>query len=618
MQFPKIPIIALTGLADEDTAVKALRMDIQEYLIKGQTNSALLTRSIRYAIERKQAIEELRESEERLREAFAHAPVGMVLTDPDGRYLYTNRAYQEIVGYSEQELRQPDFDFRRLTHPEDVEDNIRAMKRLLSGEIPAFFIEKRCVRKDGGIVWVRLSTSIRRDAEGRPFQLVGLIENIDERKRLESRIQHMAHHDSLTCLPNRRLFQEVAGIELAQARRNRKKLATFFLDLDRFKEINDTLGHKIGDELLMETAARLKAVIRTSDTVARIGGDEFNLLIPDIRHPEYSSEVAQKILNEIRKPFRIRGHELNITASIGISIYPDDSEEIDTLLRYADIAMYYAKEHGRNRYQFYNPVINTRSLERSNFEASLRRAIEQAEFRLYFQPLVDIVTRKIVSVEVLLRWQHPERGLLLPGQFFREADDSGLMGEIDEWVLKAVSVQIKTWLNEGLSPACITMNVSATQFKSPDFVRRISGIMVETGLPPQCLAIEIAEATAMENIENTTELVQELTKIGVNVSIDNFGTGYSSLNHLRRLPVRKLKIDRSFVRDITTNSDDQAVVTAVLLMAHTMKLKVVAEGVEGIDQLKFLQTLQCDEAQGFLFGRPLPAERIGELVGSAK
>jgi len=424
--------------------------------------------------------------------------------------------------------------------------------------------------------------------------------DITDRKRMEEEIKHMAQHDTLTGLPNRRLFNEIIHIELAQARRNGRKVALLFLDLDRFKEINDTLGHETGDQLLKQTAVRLKGIIRTSDTVARIGGDEFNVLIPDIAYPEYASEVAHKILNEIRKPFEVKGHDLAVSTSIGISVFPDDGEEVDTLMRYADIAMYYAKEHGRNMLQFYNPVINTRSLERMKFENSLRQAIDRNEFRLYYQPLVNVMTGKILSAEVLLRWQHPERGLLLPEQFLEAADDIGFMPEIDEWVLKV----------------CITVNISNRQFQNPDLITRVAAILRETGMPAECLDLEISEAVVMSNGENTLARLGALVRMGVQISVDNFGTGYSSLNQLKRLPIGKLKMDKSFVRGIADDSDDRAIVNAVLLLAHSLKLKVVAAGVERDSQLLLLRDLHCDEAQGYLFSRPLPAEQFRELVGA--
>ena len=501
--------------------------------------------------ERKRVEEELRVSEQRFREVFDHAPIGIILADLQGRYQHVNNAFCWIVGYSREELLEGGFDLKQFTHPDDLEDTVRGIKKLTAGEVPAFFIEKRYIRKDGSTIWVRVSASLRRDARGNrsrssgssrisgsasrpnrpsaraksgsapwpttsrsshgwpttragssgstsagsttpararkrcaggdgkrcsiPSTAIAWLEasgmavgrgeawedtfplrgrdgayrwflcraipirneqgkvvrwfgtntDITERRQMEEEVRHLAQHDALTGLPNRRLFNEIIKLELAQARRNNGKLAILFLDLDRFKEINDTLGHETGDELLKQTAVRLRSVIRTSDTVARIGGDEFNVLIPDMSCPEYAVEVAQKILNEIRRPFAVNGHELTVSTSLGISVYPDDGEEIDTLMRYADIAMYYAKEHGRNMYQFYNPVINTRSLERIRFENSLRHAIEHDEFALYYQPLVDLETRRMVSVEVLLRWKHPEQGMLEPASSSRRPRRSG-------------------------------------------------------------------------------------------------------------------------------------------------------------------------------------------------
>ncbi len=611
--FSEVPIIVLTGLADEGMALNALRIDIQDYIVKGQISGSVISRSIRYAIERKKVADALRESEEKFRAFFESAAVGTALVDvKSGRFLQVNDRLCQITGYDRSELlaRTPG----EITESMDRERDRELFDALIAGRTSEYSVEKRYRRKNGTIVWVQVAVTVTRDSEGRPFQLIGLVEDIDKRKRLEQEIRQMALHDPLTGLPNRRLLQEVANVELAQARRNGKKIAVLFLDLDRFKEINDTLGHETGDRLLKETAIRLKSVVRTSDTVARIGGDEFNVLLPDIAHPEYSSEAAQKILNEIRKPFRLNGHELIISTSIGISVFPDDSEDFPALLRYADIAMYYAKEHGRNRYQFYSPVITTRWHERLDIKNSLRRALENGEFILYFQPLINIETDRPVSIEALLRWRHPERGLLLPGQFFGAADDIGLMGEIDEWVLKAVSGHIRTWQEQGIPHPCVTVNVSARQFQSRTLIGQISRLLDDTGLRPGCLEIDITETTAMRNLQHVIARVRELMKLGVQVSIDDFGTGFFSLNHLKRLPIRKLKIDRSFVRDLETNSDDRAIVTAVLVLAHAMNLKVVAEGVEGMNQLEFLRGLHCDEAQGFFLGAPMPAEKIRELV----
>jgi diguanylate cyclase (GGDEF)-like protein/PAS domain S-box-containing protein len=557
------------------------------------------------------AEEALRQSEERFRTLADNIAQLAWMADEKGRVFWYNKRWFDYTGAGQEEMR--GWGWQKVHHPDHVGRVMDSFRR--SFEAGEEWEETFPLRgRDGGYRWFLSRAIPIRNEGGNVIRWFGTNTDITDRREMEEEIRHMAQHDTLTGLPNRRLFNEIITIEVAQARRNGTKLALFFLDLDRFKEINDTLGHETGDELLKQTAVRLRSAIRTSDTAARIGGDEFNVLITDIFYPEYASEAAQKILNEIRRTFSVKGHDLTLSTSIGISVFPDDGEEIDTLLRYADIAMYYAKEHGRNMYQFYNPVINTRSLERMRLENSLREAIEQNQLRLYFQPLVAVETRKMVSAEALVRWQHPDRGLLEPGQFFAAAEEVGFMSEIDNWVMQAAGVQIKRWIDDGISPPRVTVNLSNSRFQSPGLVKRISGILEETGLPPACLEIEIAELTTMGDIERTIALLQELTPMGVQISIDHFGTGCLSLSHLKRMPVRKLKIDRSFIREIPDGPDGRAVVAAVLLLAHSLKLKVVAAGVEMDDQLSFLAEARCDEAQGFLFSQPLPAERFRELV----
>ncbi len=656
-----VPIIVLTGLDDQEIATQAIRFGGQDYLIKGQLDSGLLMRSIRYAIERKRADDQLRSAKD-LSDALNRLNVVIHST------LELDKIMQRVIAEAAKSIGTDAsslglFEGERLiiryvyNMPESVIGQYLLSREAKGAQYAASVkdvvafndamnderLNPEMVRKYGIRSMMAAPLIIKKSVLGimnffslTPFfftethldfirklsaSLSLALENArlyDERREMEEAMRHMAQHDALTGLPNRRLFNEIIHVELAQMRRHNKKLAVLFLDLDRFKEINDTLGHDAGDALLTEAAARLKSTVRESDTVARIGGDEFNLILSDIDRPEYASEVGCKLLNEIRKPFKINGHAINVSTSIGISVFPDDGEDGETLLRFADIAMYHAKDKGRNNLQFYNPVINTRSVERMKFENSLRQALERNEFRLYYQPLVNVKSRNIVSGEALLRWQHPERGLLLPEQFFATAEDIGLLSELDAWVLNAVAEQINLWSAGGLPPICVTVNVSARQFESSDLVKRISGILEKTGLPAECLSIEITETVAMQNIESTIFRLDQLANMGVNVSIDDFGTGYSSLSRLKRLRIRKLKIDRSFIRDIASNSDDRKIITAVLLMAHSMKLKVVAEGVEDRTQFSFLRALSCDEAQGFFFSKPLPAEEFKELVTAGK
>ncbi len=567
--------------------------------------------------ERKRAEEALRESEERFRAFFESAAVGAAELEPETRcFLRVNDRFCEITGYSREELSQKTvYD---LTHPEDRKEDERRFELAKQGEIREHSIEKRYIRKDGHVVWVDVSGSIIRDRDGKPIRAAAIVQDVTERKHMQDEIRHLAHHDALTGLPNRRLFNEIAGVELAQAQRNLKKLALLFLDLDRFKEINDTLGHETGDRLLKEVASRLKSVLRRSDSIGRIGGDEFNIILADIARPDVVPDIARKLVETVRRPYRIGGHELRVTASIGISIYPDDGADLDTLLRYADMAMYHAKEVGRNVYQFFNPAINIRSIERMRLENMLRRSLELGEMEIYYQPLIDVASGKILCAEALLRWQHPERGLLAPRDFLGTAEETGFIAEVDEWVLREVCTQIKKWLDAGLPHYCVTVNLSARQFQSSDILQKMTHILTETGAPADSLDIEVTERTAMRDVEQSAGLMRQLAGMGIHISIDDFGTGYSSLNYLKRMPIEKLKIDRSFISDITSDHDDRAIIEAVTAMAHSMGIKVIAEGVESEDQLSFLRKIGCDEAQGFLFSRPVTADMFRELVETGK
>lgn len=437
---------------------------------------------------------------------------------------------------------------------------------------------------------------------------------IAERKKKEETIMYQASHDLLTDLPNRMLFMDLLKLELAQARRRSTKVAVLFLDLDRFKSINDTLGHDIGDKLLKEVASRLKAGIRNADTAARIGGDEFNIILADIIHSRDIGDIARKVLEPFHHIFDIDGHTLHATTSIGISIYPEDGEHPETLLKNADIALYHVKQEGGDGFQFYDPSMNTLTVERMILETNLRQTLERGELVLYYQPQVDIKTRKMVCAEALLRWEHPKMGLLEPNRFIPIAEETGFIMVIDDWVLRTVCAQIKAWQTKGLRICCITVNISARQFQNPHLVENVSNILREAQISPDCLDLEVTESMAMSNVERTAARLRELSSMGVHVSIDDFGTGYSSLNYLKRLPIERLKIDKSFVQDIATDPDDRAIISAVTAMAHNMKMKVIAEGVETEDQLSFLVSSGCDEMQGYLFSRPLSAKEFEDLV----
>ena len=435
------------------------------------------------------------------------------------------------------------------------------------------------------------------------------IEKSAERKmQMEETIRHYASHDLLTGLPNRALFVEHLNLSISRARRDRRMLAVMFMDILRFKNINNTLGHDTGDILLKEVSDRLKACMRESDIIARIGDDEFSMMLHDVNHPEGASKTARKVLSVFQKPYMVGDNELHLSAHVGISLFPDDGENAEALLRDANIALFHAKEQGIDGYQFYNAVMSTRSLERMILENSLRQTLERGELTVFYQPQVHIATRRIVCAEALVRWQHPELGLLNPMRFIPLAEETGLILSIDEWVLRTACTQSKAWQDEGYPPLRIAVNLSAHQFRQPDFVEKVAQILRDTCLNPEFLELEITESAAMWDVGYTIFNLTKLSDMGVKFSIDDFGTGYSSLSYLKRLPIQKLKIDKSFIRGLTLDPDDRAIVGAVIDMAHSLNLDVVAEGVETEGQLAALRASGCNSIQGYLFGGPMTPE----------
>lgn len=444
--------------------------------------------------------------------------------------------------------------------------------------------------------------------------IASLLEDEREAARLATiEIEHLAYHDALTGLPNRPLFMDRLIVSLAQAARNDQQVAVFFLDLDRFKDINDSLGHSVGDALLKEVAERIRGYIRQGDTVARFGGDEFTVLVQRVDHIEAVAKIAQKLLDMMKVPFRIGGRELFVDVSIGISIYPADGSDAETLVKNADSAMYRAKEHGRDNYQLYAPAMNEMALERIAVETMLRRALANEELVLYYQPLVDIRTRRIKAFEALIRWQHPDLGLLTPAHFISAAEMSGLIIPIGAWVLKTACAEARTWQKRA-ERISVAVNLSTRQFQQTGLVAQVREALEVSGLDPTLLELEITESNAMQNAENGIRTLLELKALGVRISMDDFGTGYSSLSYLKRFPIDTLKLDQSFVRDITTNRGDGAIATAVIAMAHSLEIQVVAEGVETEGQLAFLEEQQCDHMQGFLFSEPLAPAALESLL----
>lgn len=442
--------------------------------------------------------------------------------------------------------------------------------------------------------------------------------DITERKRSEERIKHIAYHDPLTNIPNRTLFKDRLEREIVRAKRNNQMLGVMFLDLDKFKEINDTLGHDVGDRMLQSVAKRLDGCLREGDTVARIGGDEFLLLLPEVDHKANITMVSDRIINSLKQPFNFNGHEFYITTSIGITICPEDGDEAEILLKNADTAMYYAKEKGRNNYQFYRPTMNINDSVKLMKESSLRHALQRKEFILHYQPLLNVNTGQFIGVEAVVRWKHPDLGLLSPSEFISLAESTGLIVPIGEWILRTACAQCRIWQDSLLQDLCVSVNISYRQFYQQDMVETISNILNQTGLHPKYLQIEITENFAQQNPELIQTMLQKLKNLGVGISLDDFGTGYSSLTQLKQLPVDTLKIDRSFIKDINKNTNDEAIIKTVISMAQNMNLQVVAEGVETKEQLEFLKNGCCEQMQGYLFSKPVPPDQLEKLLQQSK
>jgi diguanylate cyclase (GGDEF)-like protein/PAS domain S-box-containing protein len=560
--------------------------------------------------EQLRADQALRTSEARYRALFEHNLAGVFRTTLDGRILDCNESFARIFGYTSpaEALHQPALDF--YLHARDRKTFLARLS-----ERQSLSNYEMCARRcDGKPVWVLENAALVDGPDGAGPVIEGTVIDITERKNAEEQVKHLAFHDALTGLPNRLLLNDRLTVALAQAHRSQQKLATLYLDLDRFKVINDSLGHTVGDELLRRVADRLRVSVREGDTVARLGGDEFVILVQRISSERDAETIAHKVLAAIRLPISVENRDFFLTTSIGVSIYPNDGGDAETLLQNADTAMYRAKEKGRDNCQLYAPAMNARAVERLSLENRLRQALPNDELVLYYQPIVDLRDGRVRGAEALLRWKHPERGLLLPAEFITLAEISGLISPIGQWVLQTACKQIREWQSIGDSRFTVSVNLSARQFLQPDLVSQVAGALSASGVDPSCLDLEITESYAMENADLTIKTLWELRRLGVGISMDDFGTGYSSLNYLKRFPIDRVKLDRSFVRDVVTNPEDAAIVRAVIAMAHTLKLVVVAEGVENEGQLAFLRQHRCDEMQGFLFSPAVEPQEFQKLL----
>ncbi|MEO7464125.1 MAG: EAL domain-containing protein, partial [Nitrosospira sp.] len=461
-----------------------------------------------------------------------------------------------------------------------------------------------------GKLWFELSVSRKHVDSGLDPRFIVLARDITERKASEQRILNLAHYDSLTSLPNRALLADRMQVAIKRAARQSIRLAVLFVDLDRFKPINDSLGHDIGDQLLKGVAGRMQASVRSVDTISRVGGDEFVILLSEIETADDAARVAEKLIKGLSQPYAIEGHELLITASIGICIYPENGKQSNALLRNADAAMYSAKEAGRNCYQFYSDDMTARAIERLSLEHDLRGAAQRGEIFVVYQPQIELGTRRIIGAEVLMRWQHPTQGLILPARFIPIAEDSGLILVIGEWILGEACRQARLWRDRGILDICISVNVSAVQFRQSDFVGVVERALNESGISPGSLELELTESVVMQGVESTVQKLQEVEALGVRVAIDDFGTGHSSLSYLRQFTVDRLKIDQSFVRDLPGNADAEAIAAAIVAMGLSLGLRIIAEGVETEAQAEFLQKILCKEGQGYLYAKPMIANEF--------
>jgi diguanylate cyclase (GGDEF)-like protein len=661
---PDIPVIIVTGKGTVKDASDSLRLGAWDYITKPLFDMKILEISIRNVLERAKLKREKDKFQQNLEQELQKENSDLLL-----RSLELEKAYNKLNHEIEERRRAERAIQQERTFIQTIIDGVRDPARIISPDFGVLIMNQaalvllpskqtslkeltcyeayrqtdtpcsgenhRCVLKDvletGKTVSVH-HKDILEDGKERVFEIeasplwnpdgtlhgvLEVIRNITENLSVEAqlrdhreRLYHLVHHDALTNLPNRMLLQDRLTRMMTKALRNKNYVAVLFLDLDRFKKINETLGHDIGDKLLLEVGKRLEACVRKSDTVARLGGDEFAILLDDLQDVKFVAIVARKILQALSKPILIQNYELYATSSIGISLFPDDSDDVDGLLRCADTALYRAKEAGKNNYQYYTSDMNTRAFEFLLMESGLRKALDNDELVVFYQPLISLENDKLIGMEALIRWRHPEKGMISPGDFIPLAEETGLIESIGDWVLRAACTQNKEWQDAGYPPVKVSVNMSARQFNKKNLAEHISQILEETGLSPEYLGLEITESVIMQDVKSTIAKLKELQNMGISLSIDDFGTGYSSLSYLKLFPIDNLKIDRSFVFSITTDSTDVAISASVVLLAHSMDLKVVAEGVETEEQLQVLREQGCDYVQGFLFSRPIAAEEF--------
>ena len=657
----KAPMILLTGSESPERDLAALKAGATDCLVQSQTDSVLLSRAIRYAMAKKDNEDEIRqskeqlvqqlidlqdakerievqsrdtvqiaeelaqaqdelqaafrkaeESEQRYRTLAENSPVGIWQISAERRTLYMNPvmcAMIEVDGVEDL----ADDSYEGFMAPDSVAAMEQERENWLDGE--SSNLEAQILgRRSGEARDVVISGAPLTATGGEVMGLLMTVVDITERKKVEETIRHMARHDALTSLPNRTMFQDRLQQALLNAKRVGRILAVLYLDLDHFKDINDTLGHPIGDLLLQRVSDRLLVCARDSDTVARLGGDEFAIIATNLSQVDDVTVLARRIIDTLGQPFDLEGQKVHTATSIGITLYPADNHDPDQLLRNADMALYRAKDAGRGRYQFYDAEMDTEVQNRKEMEHDLRLGIERGEFKLLYQPQVDLSDGKVVGAEALIRWHNPERGVVMPNDFIPLAESTGLINPLSEWVLLTACSQAKAWQLSGLPPIRVAVNLSAVQFKTTNLASIVTRALKQAELAPQWLELEITESVMMGDIDRVIPLMNNLRELGIKLSVDDFGTGFSSLTYLKQFPVEKLKIDQSFVRNIVTDADDAAIAKTIVRLGQSLGITVIAEGVETVEQLSYLRHMDCDEAQGYYFAKPLPPEEFARWV----
>jgi diguanylate cyclase (GGDEF)-like protein/PAS domain S-box-containing protein len=604
-----LPFIIVSGSIGEDVAVEAIHLGAADYLLKDRltrlapaVTKALEQKALRDA--KRLSDERLRDSQERFQRVFEEGSVGMALVSPDYRFMEVNSALCQMLDYEYDELIK--MGVAEITHPDDLDPAASLSKEMFAGENEGYRVEKRYVTRGGATVWVQLSVSLVRDRDGTPLYSIGVIQDITERRRAEKELEFLALHDALTELPNRTLFTDRLGQAILKATRDNASFGVLVMDMDRFKEVNDSLGHQAGDLLLRQMSDRLRNTLRQADTVARLGGDEFGVLPSATMSVELTTVTARKVLAALDAPFELGEAMIDSGLSIGIAQFPDHGRDAETLLRHADVAMYVAKRN-KTGLAVYSHEQDEHSAGRLALMSELRQAIRNQQLELHYMPKVDFRTRRTYGVEALVRWRHPVRGMIPPDQFVPLAEQSDLLSSLARWVLETSLQQLDTWRRKGLELS-MAVNLSAANLHEATLPEMIGALLARWSLDPGALTLEITESAIM--VAQADRTVRRLSNMGVGVSIDDFGTGYSALSYLKTLPVDEIKIDRSFVRDMAVNPDDAAIVQPTIDLGHNLRLRVTAEGVEDEETWLVLESLGCDSAQGFFISEALPAAAL--------